>query len=529
MRPAVQALIFTLCLSSASAVAQVYPAHILMKELPAGSPITTDSEDSRDIAFADFDGQNGLDVLVANLNEDNSLYLNNGDGTFARYVSGSDPLINDGGNSRGLAVTDLEPDGDMDVFVCNSSMQANFLYTNNGDGTFTKVVAGAVATDIANSRHATFFDANGDRAPDLFVANFNGQDNALYLNRADGSGLLDKVTDPLNDAVHDGGVSYDCAVADIDGDNVRDLFVSNHDGVLGGPGSANYLYLNDGDGRFTRVLRGAIATDIAKSLGCAFGDFDNDGDPDLYVANDELSKNNLYRNDGGGTFTPVLRGPLVEEALDSINCEWFDIDGRNGVDLFVANRNQGMNQLFMNNGRGGGFGLARQPFGPLVSDGGDSYGFAFGNLDLDPRPDVGVANLGRRNTYYRNDGPQWQNLGNQTEGMLGRPTLNGSGTLLPDSLVGVKVDRGPESGLALVIVGFSAVFQPFKGGVLVPDPLPPSRIVLLPLDIFGRGEVSGRMPLAFPSGLSLIIQAWMPDPIAILGWSASNALSMITP
>jgi hypothetical protein len=529
MRAVFILLVITLCLSAAPTLAQVYPAHILLDDLPAGIPITTDAEFSRDILFADFDGQLGLDVLIANLDQDNSLYFNNGDGTFSRYTSATDAVSHDGGNSRGLAVADLEPDGDLDIFVCNSSMQLNFLYTNNGDGTFTKVTTGAVATDIANSRHARFFDANGDDYPDLFVANFNGQDNQLYLNRADGSGVLDKVVDALNDAVHDGGVSYDCTVADIDGDNDMDLFVSNHDGVPGGLGTVNFLYKNDGHGRFTRVLGRPIATDVAKSLGCAFGDYDNDGDADLYVANDELTKNNLYENDGDGNFTPITTGPLVQGSLDSISCAWFDVDGRNGDDLFVSNRHFGMNQLFMNNGRGGGFGLDRQPFGPLVGDGGDSYGFAFGDLDGDSLPDVGVANLGRKNAYYRNDGPQWVNEGSALNGSQGKPTLNGAGTLMPLTLVSMMVELGPSDSQAFLVVGFSAVFQPFKGGVMVPDLLAPSRIFPVSLNHLGRGEAAGRFPDAFPSGLTLFAQAWMPDGAAVAGWSSSNALSMTTP
>ena len=164
-----------------------------------------------------------------------------------------------------------------------------------------------------------------------------------------------------------------------------------------------------------------------------------------------------------------------------------------------------------------------------MEEGGDSYGFAFGDLDADGLPDVGVANLGRRNSYYHNDGPQWVNLESAMHGSKGKTTLNGSGTLEPDTLVGATVELGPSSGVALVIVGFNAVFQPFKGGVLVPDPLPPSRIIVMPLDAFGKGAVQGRMPLSFPSGFSLIVQAWLPDPAASFGWSASNALSMTTP
>src|SRR5690606_10000743 len=97
-----------------------------------------------------------------------------------------------------------------------------------------------------------------------------------------------------------------CAWGDYDNDGYPDLFVANANFAAGQP---NFLYHNNGDGTFTKVTSGSIVTDIANSTGGSWGDYDNDGDLDLVVANYFNSPNFLYRNDGGGTFTKVLTDP----------------------------------------------------------------------------------------------------------------------------------------------------------------------------------------------------------------------------
>jgi hypothetical protein len=534
-----------LALGASSSAQEVIPQHILLEDMAVGSPLDSDAENSRDIRIANFDGSGdgSLDIYVANLDQTNSLYLNNGTGVFTKSAIAG-PAVTDVFNSRGIALADVEPDGDMDIFVANSAAQANNLYLNDGFGVFTAVVAGDIVTDIANSRHAVFFNANGDAAPDLFVANFNGQDNFLYLNDNNGTGSFTKQL--VGDAVSDGGISYDVAIGNIDGDADIDLFVTNHDGVLGGLGSANFLYTNDGTGVFTRVVdpTNDATTDIHNSLGCDFADFNNDGDLDLYVANDEGEKNNFYTNDGTGKFTAIVVGPLVEDMGNSISARFFDIDGRYKEDLFVANRITGVapvesNCLFMNNGRGGGFGMADQGFGPLepmVGELGDTYGFAFGDLDGDSLVDIAVANFGSVNTVYRNLGRQWDAI-NSNPGLTqdtwilgsnGRPILGGSGTLEGGTPVSIGITDGPSAGFANVYVGLGTIFAPFKGGVFVPSP--DFAINGFPLDLSGDGTLPGVMP-ALPPGLTFFTQAWMADPLATtgLGATATNGLSLTTP
>ncbi|MHC4844571.1 MAG: FG-GAP repeat domain-containing protein [Planctomycetota bacterium] len=540
-----------LALGAVSSAQEVIPQHILLEDMAVGSPLDTDAENSRDIVIANFDGSGdgSLDIYVANLDQTNSLYLNNGTGVFTKSAIAG-PAVTDVFNSRGLATADIDLDGDIDIFVANSLGQANNLYINQGGdqlgttGTFLEAAddGSGINTDLANSRHAVFFNANADAFPDLFVTNFNGQDNFLYLN--DGDGTFTKQV--AGDAVSDGGVSYDVSVGNIDGDGDIDLFVTNHDGVLGGSGTANFLYTNDGTGVFTRVVDATndATTDVHNSLGCAFGDFNNDGDLDLYVANDEGEKNNFYTNDGTGKFTAIVVGPLVEDMGNSISARFFDIDGRFKEDLFVANRITGVapiesNGLYMNNGRGGGFGMSEQGFGPLepmVGELGDTYGFAFGDLDGDSLVDIAEANFGSVNRIYRNLGRQWDAI-NSDPGMTqdtwirgsnGRPILGGSGTLEGGTPVSLGITDGPSSGFANIYVGLSTSFAPFKGGIFVPAP--DFAIAGFPLDLGGDGTLPGVMP-GLPPGLTFFTQAWMPDPAAVtgLGATATNGLSLTTP
>ncbi len=172
---------------------------------------------------------------------------------------------------------------------------------------FTKITQGDFVNDGGWSYAMCWADFNNDGFQDLFVTNNNSanQNNMMYFN--DGTGGFTKVTD--GPVVNDGGSSYGCTAADIDNDGDIDLFVSNYN-------ENNFLYLNNGDGTFTKVTSGSIVTDGGKSVGCAFGDYDNDGFVDLYVANRD-QVNFLYHNNGNATFTKITTGEIVTDVANS--------------------------------------------------------------------------------------------------------------------------------------------------------------------------------------------------------------------
>jgi len=214
----------------------------------------------------------------------NFLYHNNRDGTFTRIITGL--IASEAGNSEGCAWGDYDNDGFLDLFVANYGLK-NFLYHNNRNGTFTKVTTGAIANDITNSLCGAWGDYNNDGYLDLFVSSFGGN-NLLYRNNGDGT--FTRITTGV--IVNDGGTSVGCSWGDYDNDGYLDLFVSNANNEL------NFLYRNNGDGTFSKISSGDIATDGGDSIGCVWGDYDNDGFLDLFVANRSAQNNFLYHNDG---------------------------------------------------------------------------------------------------------------------------------------------------------------------------------------------------------------------------------------
>ncbi|RMH97292.1 MAG: choice-of-anchor D domain-containing protein [Calditrichaeota bacterium] len=354
----------------------------------AAGPVSNDDGFSNGSAWGDMDGDGDPDLFVSNgQGENNFLYRNDGPALFSKITLGA--IVNDGGNSGGAVWADYDNDGDNDLFVANDGGENNFLYRNNGDGTFTPVTNQIVVNDGGNSQTAAWADYDRDGLLDLVVTNALEENNALYRNL--GGGNFQKIlTGPV---VNDGADSRGAAWGDYDNDGDPDLFIANFD-------QENYLYRNNGDGTFTRVFDPAIGQDAGASTGASWGDYDNDGDLDLYVTN-QLEPNFLYRNNGDGTFTAILTGPPVFDEGDSRSSTWVDFDNDGDVDLFVAD-GSGNNQMYINLGVGG--------FTPLVgsiivNDGGASNSCSWGDFDRDGFPDLFVANDNQENNaLYRNLG-----------------------------------------------------------------------------------------------------------------------------
>jgi hypothetical protein len=223
----------------------------------------------------------------------------------------------------------------------------NFLYKGNGDGTFIKITSGDIVNDGEQSLSSGWCDFDNDGDADLFVANsdpFNGIaiDNFLYLNNGDGT--FTKVDSGL--VVNDAGISVGVSWGDYDNDLDFDLYVANWFG------ENNFLYQNNGDGSFTKITTGPHVNDGGHSVGGSWGDFDNDGDLDLYVTNDYNQNNFFYTNNGDGTFSKVTTGDLVNDGGRSNGATWADYNNDGYLDLFVPNgaNPPQSNCLYLNNG-----------------------------------------------------------------------------------------------------------------------------------------------------------------------------------
>jgi hypothetical protein len=383
-----------LCWIAAVTLSQfaVLPAQAQFTAITNG-PVVTDRGDSTGCAWGDYDNDGNLDLFVSNFGTPlNYLYHNNGDGTFTRVTTGA--IATDDTNSEGATWGDFDNDGYPDLFVAVGLGGNDLLYRNNGDGSFTRITSDPVVQSGGNSRGCAWGDYDNDGYLDLFVANEQGQNNFLFHNNGDGT--FTKVTS--GSIVNQGGASYGCAWGDYDNDGFLDLFVANLN-------QNNFLYHNNGDGRFTEIISGRVVSDGGASQGCAWGDYDNDGFLDLFVAN-RNQRNFLYHNDGDGTFTAITNGVVVNDIGYSWSPAWIDYDNDGFLDLFVANGSPSgsgqNNSLYHNNGDGT---FAKVTAGSIVNDGAISDGCAWGDFNNDGFLDLFVSNLNdQNNLLYRNDG-----------------------------------------------------------------------------------------------------------------------------
>ena len=326
---------------------------------------------------------------------------------------------------QGLASADVDGDGWLDVFVPSS--ERNFLYLNNGDGTFRE---DAVARGLAYPGGGTgpvFFDADGDGWVDLALG-FSALElpdrsidgSPLRLFRNVGEGHFADSTDSM-------GVEVVSAVSsllafDAQGDGWLDLFATcygrmdierNNSWIEASNGAPNPLLLSGQGQSFTDGTRAAGLYDTRWSYAAAAADFDGDGRQDLYVANN-FGSNRLYHNRGEGRFEDVAAKLGVEERGNSMGVVWSDVNGDGRLDLYVVGpesaagkrvlgrvrqpervgavrelrRMAAGNALFL--GVKGGFAPAPQDFG--ARDAGWAFGSVVADLDLDGHADVFCVN-----------------------------------------------------------------------------------------------------------------------------------------
>jgi len=322
-------------------------------------------------AFFDYDRDGDLDLYVLNGSRvggftdrdfpSNALYRNEGS-MFSNATEESG--LGDTRWGMGLAVADYDNDGDADVYVTNYG--ANALYENRGDGSFSDVAQHTGVVGLAPfSTGCAFFDADRDGDLDLYVANYldfehfmettpdrrhewrgltvhfgphgmKGAADVFYRN--EGDGVFSDATAVAGMVESDLLYGLGVVAGDYDHDGDADVYVANDTGP-------NYLYENQGDGTFTDVawMKGAAYGEGGESQGCmgiAFGDYDNDEYPDILVTNFWEETNTLYHNDGGQFFSDRTFDAGV--GLESFQflawgTEFFDYDNDGDRDLFVAN------------------------------------------------------------------------------------------------------------------------------------------------------------------------------------------------
>jgi tetratricopeptide (TPR) repeat protein len=247
---------------------------------------------------------------------------------------------------NGVSVADIDNDGFDDLYVCQPAGLPNRLYRNRGDGTFEDITEASGLGILENTACALFADLDNDGRQDVVVVRANGP--LLFLNQ--GGGKFRQKPDAIQFANPPQGTFTGAAVADYDRDGWLDIYfclyvyyqgtdqykypVPYHDAENGPP---NFMMRNNRDGSFRDVTAesGLNQNNMRYSFCCGWSDYNRDGWPDLYVAND-FGRKNLYRNNGNGTFTDVAPQAGVEDVGAGMSVCWLDYDNDGAEDLYVA-------------------------------------------------------------------------------------------------------------------------------------------------------------------------------------------------
>jgi hypothetical protein len=323
------------------------------------------------------------------------LYHNNGDGTFTKMTGVG--IDEDGQGVWG----DYNNDGFPDLFIVNER-DRNGLFLNNGNETFSKITTGEIVQDSIKSWVAYWVDYNLDSYLDVLVLVPTGnmpsnQYNHLYANN--GNGTFTRITGiNITDEVSESGGG---CWGDYNNDGLPDLFLTNY-------GASNALYRNEGGGVFTKIY-GDVVSDWW-STGAAWGDYNNDGYMDLFVMN--LIENSLYKNNGDGSFTAITTGDIVNYYSSSVGCAWADFDNDGDLDLIVTNGHPQYNRtlLYSNNNDGTFTKITGTPIDSIPE--GCGGGPAWADYDRDGDLDLLTTSYWTPNRFFRNDitGKNWINI-----------------------------------------------------------------------------------------------------------------------
>ncbi|MCB9898036.1 MAG: VCBS repeat-containing protein [Planctomycetes bacterium] len=522
-------------------------------------------------ALLDVDGDGALDLAVGRpayelpgVDESVDVLRGLGDGSFVR------PRSEGPQDAVQMQLADVDSDGDVDMWTVQLFSPDIETWLNDGSGHYSLA---STLPDVAGE--LTVADVNADGTPDL-VSTVQ-QDVNVALGQGDGSLAV-----ATSFAVDNGQLLQRIAVGDVDGGPV-DLVVitsgfgngfalayaGHGDGTFEStpvsttlPGEARdpHLLDLDGDGktdlvvtagpighRRVQVWRGAgnghfaLASEspiaFAK-LSVLLGDLDHDGLTDAVAVEDGQGPTSLvdvYILPGvpGGTLGPAV----YETSLDVesiyvpyLGMQLTDVDLDGHLDLVHVSQRHSAVELRRGNGTLGFEPAKQQRFrvdNALWADVADANG--------DGLPDVFVVTtlFDEVLIFEQQREDAWvglgRSLGHDVLTLRSEPSLYSTGSLQAGTPVGVSVANGPAFGTAWAILGFLDLSLPFKGGTLVPDPTPPGLVLPLPLDLAGRVDLDFVWPAGAPAGFEIFWQAWLPDPAAPLGWTATNAVSGTTP
>ena len=316
--------------------------------------IATDRLSNAGNCWADYDNDGDLDVLATGSAP--AFYQNDGAGRLSRLnrntVFGTNDL-----RSWACAWADYDRDSLVDLVIAHPAGAfgapplSNFLFRNKGDGTFARITDTPITMSLAPFTVPSWSDYDLDGDADLFIgsgpASATPGPDFLYRNRLTetGTATFERITEgPLARGTRDGQIIN---WIDYDNDGDLDAFVTNWGGGMGG--LADELFRND-EGTLTKITSGSLVTDRQVSLASVWADFDNDGDQDVFITDGNGGQpNRFYENNGNGSFTRVTAPPFSTDRSVSWGASAGDYDNDGDLDLFVANALNGSRNFLYRN------------------------------------------------------------------------------------------------------------------------------------------------------------------------------------
>jgi len=333
------------------------------------------------VSIGDINNDGLADIYFTANQSSNHLYLNNGDFKFEN-ISDKAGVGGKKAWSTGVTMADVNADGYLDIYVCNSGdvegdNKQNELFINQGDLTFKEKASEYGLADPGYSTHASFFDYDKDGDLDVYLLNNSYQAIGSFdLRRNErpkrdkdgGDKLLENQNGKFVDVSEKAGIfgsvigfGLGVTVGDVNGDGWEDIYVSNDFF------ERDYLYINNQDGTFTETLTDAISSISAASMGADMADIDNNGSADIFVTEmlpseyerlksvttfenwdkykynvdngyyHQFTRNTLQLNNGDNTFSEIGRLAGVEASDWSWGALFFDMNNDGYKDLFIAN------------------------------------------------------------------------------------------------------------------------------------------------------------------------------------------------